>query len=91
MPKRHQQPNAALYPLSGNTGWSIGSNGLTPSGQNDLLKHLGRQLQMNYQGLMKEPTPDRFRQLLERLEQHRNGADEDEQQDSPTERSGKPC
>jgi hypothetical protein len=63
MPERHHS-NAA----GGNTGWSIGSNGLTAAGQSELLKDLGRQLQHNHQSLLKDPAPDRIRQLLERLE-----------------------
>jgi Anti-sigma factor NepR len=63
MPKRHHP-----YAAGGNTGWSIGSNGLTAAGQSELLKDLGRQLQHNYQSILKDPAPDRIRQLLERLE-----------------------
>jgi hypothetical protein len=63
MPKRHHP-----YAAGGNMGWSIGSNGLTAAGQTELLKDLGRQLQHNYRSMLKEPTPDRIRQLLERLE-----------------------
>jgi hypothetical protein len=63
MPKRHHP-----YAAGGDTGWSIGSNGLTAAGQSELLKDLGRQLQHNYQSILKEPAPDRIRQLLERLE-----------------------
>jgi hypothetical protein len=63
MPKR-QHPYAA----GGHRGWSIGSNGLTAAGQSELLKDLGRQLQQNYQDILKEPAPDRIKDLLERLE-----------------------
>ncbi len=63
MPKRHHP-----YAAGGNTGWSIGSNGLTAAGQSELLKDLGRQLRHNYQSILKDPAPDRIRQLLERLE-----------------------
>ncbi|WP_442931860.1 NepR family anti-sigma factor [Microvirga sp. CF3062] len=73
MPKRHHP-----YAAGGNTGWSIGSNGLTAAGQSELLKDLGRQLQHNYQSILKEPAPDRIRQLLERLERAgRREGDED--------------
>ncbi len=73
MPKRHH-PNAA----EGNTGWSIGASGLTSAGQSELLKGLGRQLQHSYQGILKEPAPDRIRQLLEKLERSQRGeGDED--------------
>ncbi|WP_152568716.1 NepR family anti-sigma factor [Microvirga sp. BSC39] len=63
MPKRHHP-----YAAGGNTGWSIGSNSLTAAGQSELLRDLGRQLQHSYQSALKEPAPDRIRQLLERLE-----------------------
>jgi hypothetical protein len=63
MPKRHHP-----YAAGGNMSWSIGSNGLTAAGQSELLKDLGRQLQHSYQSILKEPAPDRIRQLLERLE-----------------------
>jgi len=63
MPKRHHP-----YAAGGNTGWSIGSNGLTAAGQSELLKDLGRQLQHSYQSILEEPAPDRIGQLLERLE-----------------------
>jgi hypothetical protein len=65
--KHHYHPHAI-----GSTGsWSIGSNGLTPAGQSDLLKQLGRQLQTIYQNALKEPAPDRIKQLLEKLEEDR--------------------
>ncbi len=64
MPKR-QHPYAA----GGNSGWSIGSNGLTAAGRFELLKDLGRQLRHNYQSILKEPAPDRITRLLERLEE----------------------
>jgi Anti-sigma factor NepR len=73
MPKRHHP-----YAAGGNAGWSIGSNNLTAAGQSELLKDLGRQLQHSYQSILKEPTPDRIRQLLERLERtHSREGNED--------------
>jgi len=73
MPKRHHS-----YAAGGNTGWSIGSNGFTAAGQSELLKDLGRQLQHNYQSILKEPAPDRIKQLLERLERtHHHEGDKD--------------
>ncbi len=72
MPKRHHP-----YAAGGNTGWSIGSNGLTAAGQSELLKDLGRQLQHSYRSVLKEPAPDRIKQLLERLESTRFHEDED--------------
>lgn len=66
MPKRHHP-----YAAGGHMGWSIGSNGLTAAGQSELLKDLGRQLQNGYQSILKEPAPDRIKQLLERLERTR--------------------
>jgi len=72
MPKRHHP-----YAAGGNSGWSIGSNGLTAAGQSELMKDLGRQLQQKYQNVLKEPAPDRIRQLLERLERTRHGEDQD--------------
>jgi hypothetical protein len=76
MPRRPHQPDNQRYPLASNTAWSIDANGLTPTGQAEFLKHLGRQLQTNYQGILKEPTPDRFKALLERLEQHLDDTDD---------------
>jgi hypothetical protein len=70
--RRHHHPYAA-----GSGGWSIGSNGLTAAGRAELLKNLGRQLQMDYQGILEEPAPDRIRHLLERLERDRS-QEEDE-------------
>lgn len=73
MPKRHHP-----YAAGGSTVWSIGSNGLTASGKSELLKDLGYQLQHSYQNILKEPAPDRIRQLLERLERtQRRERDED--------------
>jgi hypothetical protein len=72
MPKRHHP-----YAAGGHRGWSIGSNRLTAAGQSELLKDLGRQLQQNYQNILKEPAPDRIKQLLERLERaHHHEQDE---------------
>jgi hypothetical protein len=73
MPRRHHHHYAA----GGNKCWSIDSNGLTAAGQFELLKDLGRQLQHSYQGVLKEPAPDRIRQLLERLESRRRLRDDD--------------
>jgi hypothetical protein len=56
------------YAMGNSGSWSIGSNGLTAAGQSELLRDLGRHLQMNYQSILKEPAPDRIKQLLERLE-----------------------
>jgi hypothetical protein len=67
MPKRHHP-----YAAGGHRGWSVGSSSLTASGQSELLKDLGRQLQQNYQNILKEPAPDRIKQLLERLERTRH-------------------
>jgi hypothetical protein len=67
MPKRHHS-----YAAVGHRGWSVGANSLTASGQSELLKDLGRQLQQNYQNVLKEPAPDRIKQLLERLERTRH-------------------
>jgi hypothetical protein len=67
MPKRHHS-----YAAEGHRGWSVGANSLTASGQSELLKDLGRQLQQNYQNVLKEPAPDRIKQLLERLERTRH-------------------
>jgi anti-sigma factor NepR-like protein len=67
MPKRHHS-----HAAEGHRGWSVGANSLTASGQSELLKDLGRQLQQNYQNVLKEPTPDRIKQLLERLERTRH-------------------
>lgn len=63
MPKR-QHPYAA----GGNAGWSVGSSNLTAAGRSELLNDLGRQLQHDYQSVLREPAPDRIKQLLERLE-----------------------
>jgi hypothetical protein len=71
MPKRHHP-----YAAGGHRGWSIGSNGLTAAGQSELLKDLGRQLQQNYQDILKEPAPDRIKDLLERLERTRHPEDD---------------
>jgi hypothetical protein len=65
------------YPHTAGGSWSVGTSGLTAAGQSELLRHLGRQLQTSYQGVLKEPAPDRIKQLLERLERDR-GQDEDE-------------
>jgi hypothetical protein len=73
MPKRHHP-----YAAGGDTGWSIGSNSLTAAGQSELLKDLGHQLRHSYQGIMREPAPDRIKHLLERLERtHFREEDED--------------
>ncbi|WP_414473847.1 NepR family anti-sigma factor [Microvirga sp. M2] len=68
MPKRFHQADGPPFPANKHTAWSIGSNRLTEAGQNELLKHIGRRLQADYQGILKEPTPDSIRVLLEKLE-----------------------
>lgn len=72
MPKRHHS-----YAAGGHRGWSVDSNSLTSAGRSEVLKDLGRQLQQNYQDVLKEPVPDRMRHLVERLERARPH-DEDE-------------
>jgi len=57
-------------------GWSIGSNGLTATGQSEILRQLGRQLQADYKSLLKEPAPDRIKNLLKRLEERGDPQDE---------------
>lgn len=73
MPKRHHP-----YAEGSDRGWSIGSDNLTSTGQSEFLKDLGRQLQQNYQSMLKEPAPDRIQQLLERLEQAHYPEDDEE-------------
>lgn len=68
MPKRLHQADGQPHTVSRQTAWSIGSNGLTSAGQNELLMRIGRQLQADYQEVLREPAPDRIRELLERLE-----------------------
>jgi hypothetical protein len=79
MPKRFQHTDGPPYTLGRHASWSIGANGLTAAGQNELLKQIGRQLQTNYQDVLKEPAPDRIRELLNRLEaRSSNGHDEED-------------
>jgi hypothetical protein len=75
MPKRLQQADGPPYSMGRHAGWSIDANGLTAAGQNELLKQIGRQLQSDYQDVLKEPAPDRIRELLERLEARSNHTD----------------
>ncbi len=70
MPKRYHPPDDPSRPLNGHTSWSIGSNSLTSAGQSAVLKQLGERLQADYQSVLKEPPPDRLKQLLDKLEQH---------------------
>jgi len=68
MSKRLHQADGPPYAVSRHSAWSIGSNGLTAAGQNELLQLIGRRLQTDYQDVLKEPAPDRIRELLDRLE-----------------------
>jgi len=77
MPKRFQQADGPPS-LGRHVGWSIGANGLTAAGQNELLKQIGRQLQADYQDMLKEPTPARIMELLRRLEARDDQADEED-------------
>jgi Anti-sigma factor NepR len=77
MPKRFQQMDGPPFPSNRHMGWSVGSNGLTANGQSELLKHLGRQLQSDYQSLLKEPAPDRIKNLLKRLEERDDPQDDE--------------
>jgi len=70
MPKRLHHTDGPPYPANGHAAWSIGSSRLTAVGQNELLKHIGRRLQADYEGILKEPVPDRIRGLIERLESY---------------------
>ncbi len=76
MPKRLHQGNGPPYPAHRHAAWSIGSNGLTAAGQNELLKHIGRQLQADYQDVLKEPAPDRIRDLVKMLESRSDRQDD---------------
>jgi hypothetical protein len=78
MPKRLQQLDGPPFPLNRHLGWSIGSNGLTSTGQSEILRQLGRQLQSDYQSLLKEPAPDRIKNLLKRLEDRPVSQDEED-------------
>jgi Anti-sigma factor NepR len=68
MPKQLHQP----YASGTHRDWSVGSNSLTPTGQSEFLRHLGHHLQANYQNILKEPAPERIKQLLESLERSRH-------------------
>ena len=68
MPKRSGPPDGSDHPAGSNTGWSVGSSQLTASGRLALLKHLGRQLQADYEPVIEELPPGRLRKLLKRLE-----------------------
>ena len=76
MPKRLQHLDGPPFPLNRHLGWSIGSNGLTATGQSEILRQLGRQLQADYKSLLKEPAPDRIKNLLKRLEERGDPQDE---------------
>ena len=78
MSKRFQDPDGPPFPVNRHMGWSIGSNGLTANGQTEILKQLWRRLQSDYQSLLKEPTPDRIKNLLKRREQRGGYPDEDD-------------
>jgi hypothetical protein len=78
MPKRLHHAGDPPFSAGKHAAWSIGSNGLTSAGQTELLKHLGRQLQSDYQDVLKEPTPDRIKHLLQRLEERQSFTDDDE-------------
>jgi len=76
MPKRHHP-----YVAGSHEAWSVGSNRLTAAGQAAVLKDLGLQLQRTYQNILKEPAPDRIKELLERLERirHQDEVEEEEE------------
>jgi hypothetical protein len=78
MPKRFHQADGPPYSLNKHPGWSIGANGLTAAGQSELLKQIGRQLQSDYQDMLKEPAPDRIKELLKRLEARDDHTDEED-------------
>lgn len=77
MPKRFQHSNGPPFSLNRQISWSLGSNGLTAAGQSEVLKQLGRQLQIDYQSLLKEPAPDRIMNLLKRLEERGDPHDDE--------------
>jgi len=79
MPKRFHRADGPPYSVGRLDGWSIGSNALTSAGQNEFLRHIGRQLQDGYRDILKEPAPDRIRDLLERLEARMRAKDDDHQ------------
>lgn len=76
MPKRLHQADGPPYSAGRHGGWSVGSNGLTAAGQNELLQRIGRQLQADYAPVLNEPTPDRIRELLVMLETSRFPGDD---------------
>lgn len=78
MPKRFQQGDGPPSSLGRHVSWSIGANGLTSAGQSELLKQIGRQLQADYQDILKEPAPARITELLKRLEARDDHAGEEE-------------
>lgn len=82
MSKRFQQADEPPHSSGRHTSWSIHSNGLTSAGQSDLLKQIGRQLQSNYQYILREPAPDQIRDLLGRLEARQNRTDGEDSENS---------
>jgi hypothetical protein len=76
MRKRPHPPDGSGHPRNGGARWSIGSNGLTAAGQAEVMKQIGRQLQADYQEILKEPPPARLRTLLKRLNERSDPDDE---------------
>jgi hypothetical protein len=64
MPKRPHRPERPPH----HAAWSVRTGGMTPKGQSELMQQIGRQLQADYEDVLKEPAPERIKQLLERLE-----------------------
>ncbi len=49
-------------------GNGVDDRGQVPVVGEDIQKHLGRKLKASYDELVRQPVPDKFRQLLEELE-----------------------
>ena len=80
LPKAGSKPLAAAagIPAAENGGTepdmqTTKANGLLDQSNNaligqDIQSHLGRKLKASYEDLVRQPVPDKFRQLLEELE-----------------------
>lgn len=68
MAKRLHRSDGAPHSGSRHPALSMGSSGLTAASHTELLKHIGYHLQTGYQNVLKEPAPERIRELLQKLE-----------------------
>jgi hypothetical protein len=63
-----EKPGGATPPMDNNNSVKLDRLPLVPELDANIQRHLGQKLKASYDDLIRQPVPDKFRELLEELE-----------------------